>query len=42
VFFVGTLVTLFGGYGNAVLAFSLTFLIGFIFTFFAKEAKPTT
>jgi MFS family permease len=42
VFFVGTLVTLFGGYGNAVLAFSLTFLIGFIFTFFAKEVKPTT
>jgi MFS family permease len=42
VFFVGTLVTLFGGYGHAVLAFSLTFLVGFIFTFLAKEAKPTT
>ena len=41
VFFVGTLVTLFGGYGHAVLAFSVTFLIGFIFTFLAKEAKPT-
>jgi MFS family permease len=28
VFFVGTLVALLGGYGNAVLIFSLTFLLG--------------
>ena len=42
VFFVGTLVTFFGGYGNAVLAFSITFLIGFAVTLFSKEAIPHT
>jgi hypothetical protein len=40
VFFVGSLVTALGGYGNAVMTFSLTFLIGFFVTFFSSEAKP--
>lgn len=40
VFFVGALVTILGGYGNAVLVFSITFLIGFLVTFFSSEAKP--
>lgn len=39
VFFVGTLVTVLGGYGNAVLVFSLTFLLGGIVTWFTKEAR---
>jgi MFS family permease len=39
VFFVGTLVAVLGGYGNAVLAFSVTFVIGFVVTWFAKDVK---
>lgn len=38
VFFVGALVNVLGGYGNAVLFFSITFLIGLIVTFYAPEA----
>jgi predicted MFS family arabinose efflux permease len=39
VFFVGTLVAVLGGYGNAVLVFSLTFLLGLLVTWFAKDPK---
>ena len=42
VFFVGALVAVMGGYGNAVLAFSATFLIGFAVLFFSKELKTST
>jgi MFS family permease len=38
VFFVGALVTVLGGYGNAVLVFSITFLIGLLVTFYSREA----
>jgi predicted MFS family arabinose efflux permease len=37
VFFIGALVTLLGGYGNAVFAFSFIFIIGLIATWLAKE-----
>lgn len=37
VFFIGALVTLLGGYGNAVFIFSFIFLIGLLATFFSKE-----
>jgi MFS family permease len=37
VFFIGALVILLGGYGNAVFVFSFIFLIGFAATFFSKE-----
>ena len=37
VFFIGALVTLLGGYGNAIFIFSFIFIIGFIATFFSKE-----
>ena len=37
VFFVGTLVHVMGGYGNAVLVFSITFLIGLLVTFYSPE-----
>jgi MFS family permease len=37
VFFVGWLVTVLGGYGNALFVFSFVFLAGFIATFFARE-----
>jgi hypothetical protein len=40
VFFVGALVTALGGYGSAVLTFSVTFLIGLIVTFFSSDAEP--
>jgi len=36
VFFVGALVTTFGGYGNSLFAFSLIFLVGLIFITFSK------
>ncbi len=37
VFFVGALVTVFGGYGNSLFAFSMVFLIGLTFLFFSKK-----
>lgn len=37
VFFLGSLVLFFGGYGNALLFFSLTYLIGFLFVYFSKN-----
>jgi MFS family permease len=37
VFFVGALVTAFGGYGNSLFVFSLVFLIGFVFLLFSKK-----
>ncbi len=39
VFFVGWLVQVLGGYGNAVTAFSFVFLIGFLITLSVKEKK---
>ncbi len=39
VFFVGVLVPILGGYGNALYVFSLTYAIGFIVTLFGKETK---
>jgi MFS family permease len=39
VFFIGALVSLLGGYGNAVFAFSFIFVIGFIATFLSNEKK---
>ena len=41
VFFVGALVTAFGGYGNSLFAFSFVFLIGFLFLLFSKQATNT-
>jgi len=37
VFFVGVLVTTFGGYGNSLFVFSLVFLVGFTFLLFSKK-----
>jgi len=37
VFFIGALVTLLGGYGNAIFIFSFIFIIGFIATYFSKD-----
>jgi MFS family permease len=37
VFFVGWLVEILGGYGNALFLFSFVFLVGFIAMFFARE-----
>jgi MFS-type transporter involved in bile tolerance (Atg22 family) len=42
VFFVGTMVVVLGGYGNAVLVFSLTFLLGLLVTWFAKDPKTVS
>ena len=39
VFFIGALVTILGGYGNAVFAFSFVFVIGFIATILSNRAK---
>ncbi|MBA4853160.1 MFS transporter [Emticicia sp. BO119] len=39
VFFVGALVTVFGGFGNALLAFSSTFIVAFIMACFSKEKE---
>jgi len=39
VFFIGALVTLLGGYGNAVFVFSFIFLIGLVATFLSKDEK---
>jgi MFS family permease len=37
VFFIGALVSLLGGYGNAVFIFSFIFLVGLATTFFSKD-----
>lgn len=37
VFFIGALVSLLGGYGNAVFIFSFVFVAGFAVTFFTKD-----
>ena len=39
VFFVGVLVPILGGYGNALLIFSLTYILGFTASWFVKETK---
>jgi MFS family permease len=39
VFFIGALVTMLGGYGNAVFIFSFVFIIGLLATLFSKEAR---
>ena len=39
VFFVGALVIMLGGYGNAIFTFSLVFVIGLIATFFSKKVQ---
>jgi len=39
VFFIGALVSILGGYGNAVFVFSFVFAIGFIATILSKRAK---
>ncbi|MDP9040785.1 MAG: MFS transporter, partial [Bacteroidota bacterium] len=39
VFFIGSLVEILGGYGNAIFYFDFVFLIGFIITLFNKETK---
>lgn len=41
VFFVGALVIWFGGYGNAIFAFSLIYIIGLVALFFVKNTKST-
>ncbi|HLY72399.1 MAG TPA: MFS transporter [Puia sp.] len=41
VFFIGALVILLGGYGNAIFIFSFIFLIGFATTFMSAENKTT-
>jgi hypothetical protein len=41
VFFIGALVGLLGGYGNAIFIFSFIFLIGFVVTFISKEKVKT-
>jgi predicted MFS family arabinose efflux permease len=44
VFFIGSLVEMLGGYGNAIFYFDFVFLIGFVITLFNKQTKysPTT
>jgi MFS family permease len=37
VFFIGALVSLLGGYGNAIFIFSFIFIVGIIATYFSKE-----
>lgn len=39
VFFVGLLIPILGGYGNSLLFFSLTYLVGFITVFFGQETR---
>src|SRR5450432_842245 len=39
VFFIGSLVEILGGYGNAIFYFSFVFLIGFIITLFNKQTR---
>jgi MFS family permease len=38
VFFIGALVTILGGYGNAIFIFSFVFLIGLVTTFFSRSS----
>ncbi|WP_421798963.1 MFS transporter [Haliscomenobacter sp.] len=42
VFFVGSLVTFFGGFGNALLSFSLTFLLALLVAFSNREPESLT
>jgi predicted MFS family arabinose efflux permease len=42
VFFIGALVTMLGGYGNAIFIFSFIFLIGLAVTFFSKDERQLT
>ena len=42
VFFVGLLVPVLGGYGDAVFVFSLTYVLGFVAALFGKETKGVT
>ena len=39
VFFIGSLVEILGGYGNAIFYFDFVFLIGFIITLFNKQTR---
>jgi MFS family permease len=39
VFFIGSLVEILGGYGNAIFYFSFVFLIGFVITLFNNQTK---
>jgi MFS family permease len=39
VFFIGSLVEILGGYGNAIFYFDFVFLIGFFITLFSKQSK---
>ena len=39
VFFIGSLVEVLGGYGNAIFYFSFVFLIGFVITLFNKQTR---
>ena len=39
VFFIGSLVEMLGGYGNAIFYFDFVFLIGFIITLFNKQTR---
>lgn len=41
VFFIGTLVSFSGGYGNAIVSFSFIFLVGFLFTYFSRDKTKT-
>jgi len=41
VFFVGSLVTIFGGFGNALLAFSVTFVVALLVAYRTKEKKAS-
>jgi MFS family permease len=42
VFFIGALVSLLGGYGNAVFIFSFVFVIGLAVTYFTKDKVDTS
>ena len=42
VFFIGALVSLLGGYGNAIFIFSFILVIGLVVTFFAKDKVDET
>jgi MFS family permease len=42
VFFIGSLVEMLGGYGNAIFYFDFVFLIGFIITLFNRQTKHSS